>query len=181
MTVWTSIARKFSSIVAVIREVAEQTNLLALNAAIEARAPANRDAALLWVADEVRKLAERTATSTTTISTTVEAMRVNAGDAVLGMKGVEAKVEQSVAHAHEANKAIREIGEGSRSAVSMVEEIASAIREQGAATNSIAGQVERMAHMAEENSAVAGNSAKAAKALDQLAADMQRIVSHYTL
>ena len=49
------------------------------------------------------------------------------------------------------------------------------------ATNSIANQVDRMAHMAEESSAAAGLSAEAAKQLDQLAADMQRIVSRYKL
>ena len=73
------------------------------------------------------------------------------------------------------------IGEGSRNAVVMVEEITAAIREQGSATNSIANQVDRMAHMAEESSAAAGLSAEAAKQLDQLAADMQRIVSRYKL
>jgi len=63
----------------------------------------------------------------------------------------------------------------------MVEEIAEAIREQGAATNNIASQVERIAQMSEESSAAAANSAEAANALDQLAKDMQRIVSAYRL
>ena len=89
--------------------------------------------------------------------------------------------QAGVERAQEANTSIKQIGEGSRNAVSMVEEITAAIREQGSATNSIANQVDRMAHMAEESSAAAGLSAEAAKKLDQLAADMQRIVSRYKL
>ena len=174
-------SQEISSIVAVIKEVADQTNLLALNAAIEAARAGEQGRGFAVVADEVRKLAERTASSTTKISTTVDSMRTSAGDAVLTMQGVVATVEQGVSRAQEANAAIREIGEGSRNAVVMVEEITAAIREQGSATNSIANQVDRMAHMAEESSAAAGLSAEAAKQLDQLAADMQRIVSRYKL
>ena len=174
-------SQQISSIVAVIKEVAHQTNLLALNAAIEAARAGEQGRGFAVVADEVRKLAERTATSTTKISSTVESMRTSAGGAVVTMQGVVTTVEQGVSRAQEANAAIREIGEGSRSAVAMVEEITDAIREQGSATNSIANQVDKMAHMAEESSAAAGASAEAAKTLDRLAADMQRIVSHYKL
>ena len=108
-------------------------------------------------------------------------MRASASNAVASMEGVVSKVAKGVESAQEANEAIRHIGEGSRNAVVMVEEITAAIREQGSATNSIANQVDRMAHMAEESSAAAGLSAEAAKQLDQLAADMQRIVSRYKL
>ena len=174
-------SQQISSIVAVIKEVADQTNLLALNAAIEAARAGEQGRGFAVVADEVRKLAERTAASTTEIASKVEAMRSSAGGAVVTMEGVVATVEQGVSRAQEANAAIREIGDGSRKAVVMVEEITDAIREQGAATNSIANQVDKMAHMAEESSAAAGASAEAAKTLDRLAADMQRIVSHYKL
>ena len=42
-------------------------------------------------------------------------------------------------------------------------------------------QVEHIAQMSEESSAAAGNSADAARELDRLATDMQRIVSAYRL
>ncbi|MFT3850399.1 MAG: methyl-accepting chemotaxis protein [Propionivibrio sp.] len=136
-------SQQISSIVAVIKEVADQTNLLALNAAIEAARAGEQGRGFAVVADEVRKLAERTAASTTEISSKVEAMRASAGGAVVTMEGVVSTVEQGVSRAQEANAAIREIGDGSRKAVVMVEEITDAIREQGAATNSIANQVEQ--------------------------------------
>ena len=108
-------------------------------------------------------------------------MRQSASDAVTSMEAVELKVGQGVERAQQANVSIKQIGESSRHAVGMVEEITAAIREQGTATNSIAVQVEHIAQMSEESSAAAGNSADAARELDRLATDMQRIVSAYRL
>ncbi|WP_153109923.1 methyl-accepting chemotaxis protein [Propionivibrio limicola] len=174
-------SQQISKVVTVIKEVADQTNLLALNAAIEAARAGEQGRGFAVVADEVRKLAERTSSSTQEISTTIDAIRISAGDAVASMQGVVSKVSQGVDRAQEASESIKQIGEGSRHAVAMVEEIASAIREQGAATNNIATQVERIAQMSEESSAAATNSASVANDLDRLATDMQRIVSAYRL
>ncbi len=174
-------SQKISNVVAVIKEVSDQTNLLALNAAIEAARAGEQGRGFAVVADEVRKLAERTSVSTQEIAGTIESMRVSAGGAVSSMQGVVKKVSQGVERAKEANESIRQIGEGSRRSVNMVEEITSAIREQGSATNNIATQVERIAQMSEESCAAAEHSAHSAKELDQLAADMQRIVGAYRL
>jgi methyl-accepting chemotaxis protein len=174
-------SQQISSVVEVIKEVADQTNLLALNAAIEAARAGEQGRGFSVVADEVRKLAERTTASTREIAATIETMRLGAENAVACMQSAVGKVGEGVSRAGEANESIRQIGEHSRQTVAMVEEIASAIREQGAATNNIAAQVEHIAQMSEESSAAAGNSAEAARDLDRLAAEMQRIVSAYRL
>ena len=167
--------------VAVIKEVADQTNLLALTAAIEAARAGEQGRGFAVVADEVRKLAERTAISTTEISSTIHTMRTGASDAVASMEGVVNMVSKGVESAQQANESIRSIGEGSRKAVAMVDEIASAIREQAAAMNNIAVQVERIAQMSEESSTAARHSAETAQTLDQVASNLQKIVSTYKL
>jgi methyl-accepting chemotaxis protein len=173
-------SKQISSVVGVIREIADQTNLLALNAAIEAARAGEQGRGFAVVADEVRKLAERTALSTQEISTTVEAILRETGNAVQRMQSVSTNMSGSVALARDAGDALLTIDERARQTVEVVQSIADSTREQSSASQEIARLVENIAQAAEGSSSRAVKNTERARNLQGLAVELQSQLSRFT-
>jgi methyl-accepting chemotaxis protein len=90
-------SRDIGKIVKIIEEIADQTNLLALNAAIEAARAGDAGKGFAVVAEEVKRLAERSMSSTREISSVVERVQKDVGQAVDLSSGVLKQIVDSVA------------------------------------------------------------------------------------
>jgi len=160
-------SRKIVDIISVIDGIAFQTNILALNAAVEAARAGEQGRGFAVVASEVRTLAQRSASAAKEIKELI-------GDSV-------EKVEIGSKLVEQAGQTMDEVVASVQRVTAIMADISTAGDEQSAGIEQINQAVSEMDTVTQQNAALVEEAAAAAEAMQDQAANLERVVSVFRL
>jgi len=163
-------SQEIQTIVATIQSIAKQTDLLALNATIEAARAGETGRGFAVVADDVRKLAERSNQSAHDIRSILSTINDQVMRVTENVVSAADKAHESASGSRQVEQALIAISNRSEQVVAAVSDIANAAQEQSSSGHEIARQVELVATNAE-------STLRSIKQVDQLSADLNRLMA----
>ena len=155
-------SRKIADIIGIIDSIAFQTNILALNAAVEAAHAGEQGRGFAVVATEVRSLAQRVVTAAHDIKLLIESALVSA--------------DNGTQLARHAGTTMQNIVTSAQSVATTIGEVASAAGAQSHGIEEVSAAVARLDDMTQRNAALVEESAAAAQALEQQAAQLEQAI-----
>jgi twitching motility protein PilJ len=174
-------SQEIGHIVSLIDDIADQTSILALNAAIQASMAGEAGRGFAVVADEVQRLAERSSSATRQIETLVRAIQADTNEAVISMEQTTFEVVLGARLAHDAGIALEEIEGVSQDLAELIQIISSAAQQQTSSAGQISHTMSVIQQITEQTSSGSSATAESIGNLAQMASEMRRSVSGFTL
>jgi methyl-accepting chemotaxis protein len=173
--------QQIGEIIATVNDIADQSNLLALNASIEAARAGEAGKGFAVVAGEVRSLAEQSRQATEQVRDILGEIQKAANTAVMVTEEGTKRADAGVQQVQEAGEAIRTISEHIQKVAQAAQQIAVSANQQLAGMDQIAAAMDSVSQASVQSQAGTRQMEQAARSLNDLAAQLARIVEQYKL
>jgi methyl-accepting chemotaxis protein len=174
-------SQEIGEIVQLISDITDRTSILALNASIQAAMAGDAGRGFAVVAEEVERLAERSAESTRKITSIIQSVQSDTGEAITAMEETTREVVSGSRLAIEAGQRLAEIEDVSRQISDLIQQISSAAQQQAAGSETVSRNVTGISSVTQQTADGARQAAASIRRLAALATELNESVSRFRL